>query len=123
MILNPSLATLILERAKLRTHCQSVENRLLLSMSTDEVNALTRFLDSRSTVWTVGIKHNPAKPYLVGWGKQGILQVAGRNRFQITPLGEAIRRKLFGERMGGCGKWVSGCACPMCEGERKDELS
>lgn len=117
-MINPSLATLILERAKLRTHCQSVENRLLLSMSTDEVNALTRFLDSRSTVWTVGIKHNPAKPYLVGWGKQGILQVAGRNRFQITPLGEAIRRKLFGERMGGCGEWVSGCDCKMCESER-----
>lgn len=108
----------IIERARLRAHCQSVENKILLNMTIDEVNALTRFLDSNSKMWVLRRKHNPAAAYIAGWVKQGIVSVLGRDAYQVTPLGEAIRRKLFGARMGGCGEWESGCNCKMCEGER-----
>jgi len=110
-------ATAIIERARLRSHCQSVENRVLLAMTVDEVNALARFLDGKMGVYRLSTRNAPFAPYLAKWRKQGIFTGDGRV-MDITPLGQAIRRKLFGARMGGSGEWVSGCDCKMCMEER-----
>ena len=111
-------AAAIIERARLRSHCQSVENRVLLGMMVDEVNALTRFLDGRFGVYRLSTRNAPFTPYLAKWRKQGIFTGDGRV-MEITPLGQAIRRKLFGARMGQAGDWESGCDCKMCESERQ----
>jgi len=110
-------ATAIIERARLRSHCQSVENRVLLAMTIDEVNALTRFLDGKMGVYRLSTRNASFAPYLAKWRKQGIFTGGGRV-MEISPLGAAIRRKLFGARMGGAGEWVSGCECKMCMEER-----
>lgn len=109
--------TAIIERARLRSHCQSAENRVLLAMTVDEVNALTRFLDGKFGVYRLSTRNAPFAPYLVKWRKQGIFTGAGRV-MEIAPLGQAIRRKLLGKRMGNAGEWVSGCECKMCTEER-----
>ena len=107
----------IIERARLRSHCRSTENRVLLAMTVDEVNALTRFLDGKSGLYRLSTHNAVFTPYLAKWRKKGIF-TGDSKVISITELGQAIRRKLFGARMGGSGSWVSGCDCKMCESEK-----
>lgn len=117
MISPSAIPAAIIERARLRSHCRSTENRVLLAMTVDEVNALTRFLDSSERLYRLSTRDAPFTPYLAQWQKQGIIQAAGRV-IEVTELGQAIRRKLFGARMGKAGEWESGCDCRMCMEER-----
>lgn len=103
----------IIERARLRSHCRSIENRVLLAMTVDEVNALTRFLDSGERLYRLSTRNAPFTPYLGEWVKRGIIHKHG-SLITVTDLGQAIRRKLFGARMGKAGEWESGCDCRMC---------
>ena len=103
----------IIERARLRSHCRSIENRVLLAMTVDEVNALTRFLDSSERLYRLSTRNAPFTPYLGEWVKRGIIHKHG-SLITVTELGQAIRRKLFGARMGGNNGWHSGCDCRMC---------
>lgn len=89
----------------------------MLQMNIDEVNALTRFLNGKSGLYRLSLRNATFTPYLAKWRKHGIF-TGDSKVMSITPLGQAIRRKLFGARMGGAGTWESGCDCKMCMDER-----